>query len=103
MPIIFMLCVIGSCLIDYNPFDVKVMFVFGLALAAVNVPSAPFLLGVRPHGGFEPAPRFEAAQEREAAKVRVRLANRATSILSGLPGFHAKRNKPVFPGMKGMS
>jgi putative tricarboxylic transport membrane protein len=49
MPIIFMLCVIGSYLINYNMFDVKVMFVFGLvglAMAAVNVPSAPFLLGV---------------------------------------------------------
>jgi putative tricarboxylic transport membrane protein len=49
MPIIFMLCVIGSYLINYNMFDVKAMFVFGLiglALASVKVPSAPFILGV---------------------------------------------------------
>jgi putative tricarboxylic transport membrane protein len=49
MPIIFMLCVIGSYLINYNMFDVKVMFIFGLAglaLSSANFPSAPFLLGV---------------------------------------------------------
>ncbi len=49
MPIIFTLCVIGSYLINYNMFDVKVMFVFGLVgivLTALNFPAAPFLLGV---------------------------------------------------------
>ncbi|MDR2860504.1 MAG: tripartite tricarboxylate transporter permease [Elusimicrobiota bacterium] len=49
MPIIFMLCVIGSYLINYNMFDIKVMFVFGLiglALTATQFPAAPFLLGV---------------------------------------------------------
>jgi putative tricarboxylic transport membrane protein len=49
MPIIFLLCVIGSYLINYNMFDVKVMFVFGLvglAITSANIPTAPFLLGV---------------------------------------------------------
>jgi putative tricarboxylic transport membrane protein len=41
--------VIGAFLINHNAFDVKMMFIFGivgLALRAVNIPSAPFLLGV---------------------------------------------------------
>lgn len=49
MPIIFSLCVIGSYLINYNLFDIKVMFVFGLVgmvLSTLNFPAAPFLLGV---------------------------------------------------------
>ncbi len=49
MPIIYLLCVIGSYLINYNLFDVKVMFVFGmvgLILSWVGAPAAPFLLGV---------------------------------------------------------
>lgn len=49
MPIIFVLCVVGSYLINYNMFDVKVMFVFGLVgivLSNMKFPSAPFLLGV---------------------------------------------------------
>lgn len=49
MPIIFCLCIIGSYLINYNLFDVKVMFVFGivgLLLSYMDCPSAPFLLGV---------------------------------------------------------
>lgn len=49
MPIIFLLCVIGAYLINYNLFDIKVMFVFGLiglALSTANFPAAPFLLGV---------------------------------------------------------
>jgi len=49
MPVVFLLCVVGSYLINYNFFDVKVMFVFGLiglALSATNFPAAPFLLGV---------------------------------------------------------
>ncbi|MGI5173493.1 tripartite tricarboxylate transporter permease [Treponema sp. OMZ 840] len=49
MPIIFTLCVIGSYLINYNLFDIKVMFVFGLigtVLSNLKFPAAPFLLGV---------------------------------------------------------
>ncbi|MCQ2398408.1 MAG: tripartite tricarboxylate transporter permease [Sphaerochaetaceae bacterium] len=49
MPMIFVLCVIGSYLINYNMFDVKVMFVFGLlglVLSGMGFPSSPFLLGV---------------------------------------------------------
>ncbi|MFA7119792.1 MAG: tripartite tricarboxylate transporter permease, partial [Sphaerochaetaceae bacterium] len=49
MPIIYTLCVIGSYLINYNMFDVKVMFIFGLVgivLSALEFPAAPFLLGV---------------------------------------------------------
>ena len=49
MPVIYVLCVIGSYLINYNLFDVKVMFVFGLvgiALSNFEFPASPFLLGV---------------------------------------------------------
>ena len=49
MPIIYVLCVIGAFLINHNGFDVRMMFVFGLVgilLRAVEIPSAPFLLGV---------------------------------------------------------
>lgn len=49
MPIIYLLCVIGAYLINYNLFDVKVMFIFGLIgliLSYVGAPAAPFLLGV---------------------------------------------------------
>ncbi|MCL2001120.1 MAG: tripartite tricarboxylate transporter permease [Planctomycetes bacterium] len=49
MPVIFLLCVIGAYLINYNLFDVKVMFVFGLVglgMAYMGIPAAPFLLGV---------------------------------------------------------
>lgn len=49
MPIIYTLCVIGSYLINYNMFDVKVMFIFGLIgiiLTNLHFPAAPFLLGV---------------------------------------------------------
>lgn len=49
MPIIFTLCVVGAYLINYNLFDVKVMFVFGiigLVLSNMKFPAAPFLLGV---------------------------------------------------------
>jgi len=49
MPVIFVLCVIGAFLINHLMFDVKVMFVFGMVgilLRVVNLPSAPFLLGV---------------------------------------------------------
>ncbi len=49
MPAIYTLCVIGSYLINYNMFDVKVVFIFGLLgtiLSILHFPSAPFLLGV---------------------------------------------------------
>lgn len=49
MPLIYVLCVIGSYVINYNMFDVRVMFVFGLIgflLAVCKYPAAPFLLGV---------------------------------------------------------
>jgi len=49
MPMIYMLCSVGSYLINYNLFDVKVMFFFGLVgivLASLSFPAAPFLLGV---------------------------------------------------------
>ena len=49
MPIIFCLCVVGSYLINFNLFDIKTMFVFGLVgllLTWADVPLAPFLLGV---------------------------------------------------------
>lgn len=49
MPIIFCLCVVGSYLINFNLFDIKTMFIFGLVgllLTWADVPLAPFLLGV---------------------------------------------------------
>jgi len=49
MPIIYVLCVIGAFLINHNSFDVRMMFVFGIVgilLRAMEIPSAPFLLGV---------------------------------------------------------
>lgn len=49
MPIIFVLCVVGSYVINYNMFDVRVMFVFGILgfiLSELKFPAAPFLLGV---------------------------------------------------------
>ena len=49
MPIIFCLCVVGAYLINFNRFDIKVMFAFGLLglfLTWADVPLAPFLLGV---------------------------------------------------------
>ncbi len=49
MPVIFVLCIIGSYLINYNLFDIKVMFIFGLVglfLSYMDCPPAPFLLGV---------------------------------------------------------
>lgn len=49
MPIIYVLCVIGAYLINYNLFDIKVMFIFGLVgmvLTSLEFPAAPFLLGV---------------------------------------------------------
>ena len=49
MPVIFVLCVVGSYVINYNMFDVKVMFVFGILgfiMSELHFPAAPFLLGV---------------------------------------------------------
>ncbi len=49
MPIIYTLCVIGAYLIHYNMFDVKIMFVFGMIgilIMNLDMPAAPFLLGV---------------------------------------------------------
>lgn len=49
MPIVFVLCVVGSFVINNSMFDVKVMFVFGIIgffLSAMKYPAAPFLLGV---------------------------------------------------------
>ena len=49
MPVIYVLCVVGSFVINHIMFDVKVMFVFGIIgffLSAAEFPAAPFLLGV---------------------------------------------------------
>lgn len=49
MPIIYVLCVIGSYLINYSLFDVGMMLIFGLVglfLYEFGFPAAPFLLGV---------------------------------------------------------
>lgn len=49
MPIIYVLCVVGSFVINHIMFDVKVMFFFGIIgflLSAASFPAAPFLLGV---------------------------------------------------------
>jgi putative tricarboxylic transport membrane protein len=49
MPLVFVLCVVGSYVINYNMFDIKVMFIFGILgfiLSSLKYPSAPFLLGV---------------------------------------------------------
>lgn len=49
MPIIYVLCVIGSYLINYSLFDVAMMLIFGIVglfLYEFGFPAAPFLLGV---------------------------------------------------------
>lgn len=49
MPIVYVLCVIGSYLINYSLFDVSMMLIFGLVglfLYEFGFPAAPFLLGV---------------------------------------------------------
>lgn len=49
MPMIYVLCVIGSYLINYSLFDVGMMLIFGLIglfLYEFGFPAAPFLLGV---------------------------------------------------------
>jgi len=49
MPIVFVLCVIGSYAINVRIFDIWVMFVFGIigyAMRNYNYPAAPLVLGV---------------------------------------------------------
>ncbi|MDD3252916.1 MAG: tripartite tricarboxylate transporter permease [Lachnospiraceae bacterium] len=49
MPIIYVLCIVGSYVINHLMFDVKVMFFFGIVgffLSMMEFPAAPFLLGV---------------------------------------------------------
>lgn len=49
MPVIYVLCVVGSFVINHNMFDVKVMFFFGLIGFLITwgeFPAAPLLLGV---------------------------------------------------------
>ena len=49
MPVIYVLCIVGSFVINHITFDVKVMFLFGIVgffLAWAEYPAAPFLLGV---------------------------------------------------------
>ncbi len=49
MPVILMLCVIGSYVVRSYKFDVYVMFVFGILgylMVKMNYPAAPFMLGV---------------------------------------------------------
>ena len=49
MPVIFVFCVIGSYLMRYNFFDIRVMFVFGFVgflLMYAKFPAAPMLLGL---------------------------------------------------------
>lgn len=49
MPVIYVLCTVGSFVINHLMFDVRVMFVFGIVgffMASVGFPAAPFILGV---------------------------------------------------------
>jgi len=49
MPVIFVLCAVGSYAIASRPFDILVMLVFGivgLALRGLNYPMAPLVLGI---------------------------------------------------------
>ncbi len=49
MPIVYVLCAVGSFVIDNNIFDIYLMFVFGLLgllLREMSYPAAPFLLGI---------------------------------------------------------
>ncbi len=49
MPIVFILCVIGSFVTSNRLFDIKLMFIFGLLGVCLNylhMPGAPFLLGI---------------------------------------------------------
>ncbi|MFN3401696.1 MAG: tripartite tricarboxylate transporter permease, partial [Ferrovibrio sp.] len=49
MPVIFVLCAVGSYAIASRPFDILVMLVFGivgLALRSLNYPMAPLVLGI---------------------------------------------------------
>lgn len=49
MPVIYVLCTVGSFVINHLMFDVKVMFFFGIVgyfMTAAGFPGAPFILGV---------------------------------------------------------
>ena len=49
MPIVYVLCTVGSFVIDNNIFDIYLMFFFGLIgllLREMSYPAAPFLLGI---------------------------------------------------------
>ncbi len=49
MPVIFVLCAVGSYAIASRPFDILVMLIFGivgLALRGLNYPMAPLVLGI---------------------------------------------------------
>lgn len=49
MPVIYVLCTVGSFVINHLMFDVRVMFVFGIVgffMSAAEFPGAPFILGV---------------------------------------------------------
>lgn len=49
MPVIFVLCAVGSYAIASRPFDILVMLVFGivgLAMRSLNYPMAPLVLGI---------------------------------------------------------
>jgi len=49
MPVVYVLCVLGSYAINYNMFDIRTMFVFGMIGFLMNrmkYPASPFLLGV---------------------------------------------------------
>jgi len=49
MPLIYLICAVGSYVIDNNIFDIYIMFVFGiigLLMREMKYPAAPFLLGI---------------------------------------------------------
>jgi putative tricarboxylic transport membrane protein len=49
MPVIYLICAVGSYVIDNNVYDIYIMFVFGilgLLMREMSYPAAPFLLGI---------------------------------------------------------
>lgn len=49
MPIVYVLCTVGACVISNSIFDIYLVFVFGvigLLLRGMSYPAAPFLLGI---------------------------------------------------------
>jgi putative tricarboxylic transport membrane protein len=49
MPVIYLICAVGSYVIDNNVWDIYIMFVFGilgLLMREMKYPAAPFLLGI---------------------------------------------------------